>query len=158
MAETEKDRKLKRRTAKARFTRYGNNLDTLMKSEESVSEIQTAYDKYAQSFQEVESTHEEYTELLDDDKFAEEETWMDEIQSKFTQLSLLFKKHVCKAQEVSAYKSPAADATTSQDKGAGSSADGASSMQFKLERIKLPKFKGDVRDYHVFKSDFKHMV
>ena len=158
MAEIEKDRKLKRRTAKARFTRYGNNLDTLMKSEESVSEIQTAYDKYAQSFQEVESTHEEYTELLDDDKFAEEETWMDEIQSKFTQLSLLFKKHVCKAQEVSAYKSPAADATTSQDKGAGSSADGASSMQFKLERIKLPKFKGDVRDYHVFKSDFKHMV
>ena len=58
MAEIEKDRKLKRRTAKARFTRYGNNLDTLMKSEESISEIQTAYDKYAQSFQEVESTHE----------------------------------------------------------------------------------------------------
>ena len=32
------------------------------------------------------------------------------------------------------------------------------SCAFKVEKPKLPKFKGDVRDYFVFRADFKHVV
>ena len=57
-----KNLKLKRSTAKARFTRYGNNLDTLIKSDEAVHEIQEAYEKYAESFTEVEKAHVSHTQ------------------------------------------------------------------------------------------------
>ena len=32
------------------------------------------------------------------------------------------------------------------------------SCAFKVEKPKLPKFKGDVRDCFVFRADFKHVV
>lgn len=34
----------------------------------------------------------------------------------------------------------------------------AESSCFKMERPKLPKFSGDIREYHAFKADFQHVV
>ena len=92
---------------------------------------------------------------MDEEKFDEEETWMDNIQSEFTKLTLMYRKH--KSQQYSTPKSSSATATSSDD-GGGTDDHRSTATQFKLERIKLPKFKGDIRDYHVFKSDFTHMV
>ena len=35
---------------------------------------------------------------------------------------------------------------------------GGSSCNFKIEKPKLPKFSGDVRDYVIFRADFKHAI
>lgn len=34
----------------------------------------------------------------------------------------------------------------------------ANSCGFQMEKPKLPKFKGDVREYAIFKADFKHTI
>ena len=39
-----------------------------------------------------------------------------------------------------------------------SASNAISECSFKIEKPKLPKFGGNVRDYAMFKSDFKHIV
>ena len=66
---------------------------------------------------------------------------MDNIQSEFTKLTLMYRKH--ESQQDSTPKSSCATASSSDD-GGGTDEHGSTATQFKLERIKLPKFKGDV--------------
>ena len=107
MSETEKERKVKRRTAKSRFTRYGKNLNALITADEDINEIKEVYGKYVDAYEYVVQVNLSYTELLDDDKYEEEEKWMDDIQTEFSKLKLLYRKHTLQTGTTPKCSSPA---------------------------------------------------
>ena len=41
---------------------------------------------------------------------------------------------------------------------AGKNNDNSNECSFRMEKPKLPKFSGEIRDYKIFKADFKHLV
>lgn len=179
MAEDKKALKLKRRGAKARFTRHSNGLQMLLDNNRVKPEVQSAFDKVEQAFEALQEVHENFTLTLDDDaEFETEEQWMNDCQKEFMELKITVTDYC--SQTSPDVKTPAEQVSQSEmtpvEREASSpqestsappppdqSPDTSPSMaaarcSFKVEKPKLPKFAGDVRDYEIFKSDFIHMV
>ena len=149
--EVKKSLKLKRRGAKARVTRFANGLQMLLDANREKSEVQGEYDRVQQAYEELQKAHEEYAMTVDDDVFDEEEKWMSDCQSEFSKLKMAFHDHCTQTSQQSQSHSRSSSPPPL-------AAAGSSQSCFKMEKPKLPRFVGDVRDYCVFRSDFKHLI
>nr|XP_054771658.1 uncharacterized protein LOC129279581 [Lytechinus pictus] len=176
MAEDKKSLKLKRRGAKARLTRHSNGLQILLNNNREVPEIQSAYSKFEQAYGDLQETHENFTMTIDDDaEFEIEEQWMGDCQKEFLKLQIEVTDYC--SQTSSGVKTPTEQVLPQSEMPpmqGGSPIPPESAIlyppplqnpgmsdarcSFKVEKPKLPKFAGDVRDYEIFRSDFVHMV
>ncbi|XP_041463438.1 uncharacterized protein LOC121414350 [Lytechinus variegatus] len=164
MTELEKSLKLKRRGAKARFTRLGNALDFLVNEERSVDDISKAESDYEEAYKDLQVKHEALTDTIEDDSvFEEEEKYMDECQKVFLRLQVKVKDYLenlaaaSDGQPVGMQDVRDASPMTDSSQAHGTRV-GTEPSCFKMERPKLPKFTGDLREYHSFKADFQHVV
>ena len=153
--------KLKRRGAKAKFTRYGNELQLLIDEGRSNREVKDSFIKLQQSYNDVQDTHDTYTlSIEDDDEFEKEEEWMGNCQKIFLHYQVAF--HDYSPSTAVATENMVDASLVAGNPGAAVSPSPSSTVTqpscFKIERPKLPKFSGDVREYTVFKSDFTHII
>lgn len=126
----------------------------LLDQQRLYAEVQEAYTRYESIFKDVQDAHDNYTEIIeDDDKFAKEEEWMEECQKTFLNLKLTVNDYQAKKEEVCETLEPEEQHNESKS---DKEKPKQSRSSFDLEKPKLPKFTGDVRDYGVFKSDFMH--
>ncbi|XP_071509125.1 uncharacterized protein [Diadema antillarum] len=143
MADDAKSLKHRRRGAKAKFTRLGNALDFMLSENRPVCEVSEALKSYSEAYASLQSQHEAYTQIIEDDEeFVAEEKWMEDCQKAFLKLQIKEKDYCQK--DVHESPSPEGPATVTS--------------RFKLEKPKLPRFSGDIREYMIFKADFKHVV
>ncbi|XP_041456247.1 uncharacterized protein LOC121408709 [Lytechinus variegatus] len=177
-----KSLRLQRRGAKAKLSRYGKALQSLINDQRPVPEVQEMFEQYAGAFDDLQNKHASYTEVVeDDDEFEKEELWMDECHNSFMKLQII-ERDYCKVDEsfrevtqpqehqqgASARYYQSLEATLSADeqqdespREAGQPADAGRRMKgsaYKMERPKLPSFDGNIRDYCIFKADFLHAV
>ena len=144
-----KQLKLKRRSAKANVTRKGKVVEQLLEEKCSKQEVTEAFTQMKIAFEGLQEKHESYVMTIEDDtEFEEEEVWLDGIQSRF--LTIKFKvKDYEKEDDVSVDEKPDGDPDDSNK---------VAKCNFKMEKPKLPTFSGDVREYSIFKADFRHLV
>ena len=141
-----KSLKHKRRGSKGRFTRTSNALSAVIDAVRPEAEVKEAFQQVQAAFNQVQSAHEELTEQIDDDEeFETEEQWMDDVHSEFTKLQIRYNQYL---QQLEAPPPVTVASPPSR------SSSPSSTPTFKIEKLKLPKFKGDVREYNIFKTDF----
>ena len=92
-ADLTKSLRLKRRGAKALFTRSGNALKSLIDSSRPVAEVQEAYKQFALAYYDLQTKHDAYAETLEDSDFESSEQWMNECQRSFLELQILSKDY-----------------------------------------------------------------
>ncbi|XP_041467176.1 uncharacterized protein LOC121417521 [Lytechinus variegatus] len=153
-----KDLKIKRRTAKAKLTRLSNGLQHLLDDDRDLDEVTDMFKDLNVAYQELEDRHERYCEtIVDDEVFMTEDAWLSECQTSFLDMQRKVKdysKTKLKSDgstEDSVVNNATPEVTTSKSVE-------VSSCKVQVERPKLPRFTGDVRDYMTFKSDFKHLI
>ena len=219
-----KKAKMKRRNGKAVLTRLGKVIIVQMHWNRSNEEIKKALENYEWAFSDLETKHEEVTLLVEDnEKFAEEEQWIEQCQETFLRLKIeaqdymkrqtISEKKQDNIQTVTVTKSdenlptefqstevPVSDEnevmppneesediseipppvlvqeTQDHNVQTSTSANGNNSLDstvntgvttiqanngqslFRIEKPKMPKFAGDVREFGTFRADFKHLV
>ena len=144
MSETEKELKVKRRTAKGKLTRSVNALQELLDNSRPSNEIQDSYRELKIVFEDVQVKHDAYCEVLDDTAFEAEEAWIETCMKTFMQMKM----------KVADY----ADNSGETDESPRAAVSSRTSCKVQVEKPKLPHFSGDVREYQTFKSDFKHLI
>ncbi|XP_030845028.1 uncharacterized protein LOC115918187 [Strongylocentrotus purpuratus] len=154
-----KSLKLRRRGKKGRFTRYSNTLSTIIEASRPETEVKEALEHFQSAFEEVQTAHEEFAEqIVDDAEFEIEERWMNEIHSEFSRLKIECKQYLHRVEPQETSTPPPSSSTSAPPPSSSASAPSSSgTSSFKLEKLKLPKFKGDVREYNIFKTDFVHL-
>lgn len=215
MAETVKEAKINRRTAKASLTRCGKWMTHLIEGKRPELEVREALNKVQVAYDDLVQKHETYAKLIEDDtEFEAQEGWMGECQETFMALEMQAKMYleclVSKGKEllgnsgvveektasekepnsngISTMQSPGTSASygSSNDIGQNTSSFVVEPVQiqskhsvnnngkiansgvnpdiqssecgFKMEKPKMPKFTGDVREYAIFRADFKHAI
>ena len=158
MATDAKSLRLKRRGAKAKLTRRGNAVEFLIDEQRPAKEITEAFQVYLEAYRDLQAQHEHYTELIDDEEeFNTEEKWMEECQETFLRLQIKESNYLGEEE----YSPPdRRDESRGTTHGADShfKVSNASTSNFKMEKPKMPKFTGDIREYNIFKEDFQHVV
>ena len=97
-----KKAKMKRRNGKAALTRLGKVIIVQMHGNRSNEEIKKALENYERAFSDLETKHEEVTLLVEDDeKFAEEERWIEQCQETFIRLKIKAQATSGKRQAIS---------------------------------------------------------
>ena len=83
------DEKKKRSAAKGRFTRIANNLEKCITDPNGDGDdVQQTFGDLESAWKNVEIKHEEYISTLDENaNFQPEETWIDEIEKKYRNIS-----------------------------------------------------------------------
>ncbi|XP_071827786.1 uncharacterized protein [Apostichopus japonicus] len=164
MSEDTKHLKNQRRGAKAKFTRLGNALTYLIEGNRSRSEIDEAFCEVRSAYKVLQTKHEEYAEKVEnEEEFQNEEKWMEECQNTFLKLQILQKdsqvdrpppnpERIVETQ-IDRPDNPGVTPGESYPPIAPSV-----STTFQMEKPKMPKFHGDIREYNIFKADFKHIV
>lgn len=146
--------KIERRSAKATFTRYGNCLKELFNNDETSVDYLTEYfNKFNDSFNNLVIKQDAYCALLDDDEFTNEESLFQESYKIHLGMSTQFNslKNIPTPQGVLTKEESFKD--SHKDK-----SNTASSSLLKMEKVKMPTFNGDIREYFIFKEDFLYMV
>ena len=125
--------KIGRRTAKAALTRIGNTVEYEIDNKRPENEVRNSLLKLNNAFDTLVLKHEVLTSLItDDDEFEKEEKWLAECQQYFLRIDLGVKTYI-ESVNVEISKP-------------------------ELQQPKLPKFSGDVREYVIFRADFKHTI
>ncbi|KAJ8022200.1 hypothetical protein HOLleu_39614 [Holothuria leucospilota] len=173
--------KLQRRTAKGKLTRTQNAVQFLLKGKRPSSEVKDSFIECKQAFEDVCKKHEEYTSVIvQDEEFDKQEKWIDECQQAFLELKIQVNDYCHdtvdlkgsdraeSAEEVSPVNPVREEAAPLVQEevpepehlpiAEQSEVRSAQFSKLKMEKPKMPKFSGDVRDYHVFKSDFMHAM
>ncbi|XP_063970046.1 uncharacterized protein LOC129255891 [Lytechinus pictus] len=149
--DTTESLKIKRRTAKGKLTRMEKALNFQMEQHRPSSEVNDAFESYKAAYDQVNDVHEKYTAtILDDTQYEAEEKWLDVIQESFLNRQM----------EVTDYSKDDVESSSPLDEIQMMQASSVSPLSsiVKLEKTKLPRFTGDVRDYHIFRKDFIHMT
>ena len=196
------DAKKARRNAKSSLTRHCNNLVRMIENNRPLEEVKEALNLVETDYKTAVTKHEELVEQIDDEEYAKEEKWIEDICERTLHLKFRAKDYTLKLQQAQATQDkdgeiaksqqtqvtqesnvenantvtidsetdptnvvdnlellsePEEDATsvTSEKPNVETKID---SCAFKVKKPKLPKFKGDARDYVVFRSDFKNVV
>ena len=200
-----KQAKTERRTAKSAFTRAGKTLIHQISNERSEEEVREALNKFRNTYDLLETKHDSYAQLIEDEHYEEEEKWQEECQEQFLKLETeakLYIAHTDQSKTVNVDQKTfdftgnklENDAVSGQfetkkhhdenmigiqgmtvaDDGQSTSSDISqhpahtlkdqlqlnqnNACTFKHQKPKLPVFSGDVREYAIFKSDFKHAI
>ena len=143
MSATEGELKVKRRTAKGKFTRSVNALKELLDNNRSIKEVEESYHELKKVYEDVQAKHDAYCEALDDEAFEAEEVWIQNCMKTFMQMKMKVVDYA-DGSETDESPRPATSSVTS--------------CKVQVEKPKLPRFSGDIREYQTFKSDFKHLI
>ncbi|CAB4025983.1 hypothetical protein AWC38_SpisGene18824, partial [Paramuricea clavata] len=127
------DAKKARRNAKSSLTRRGNNLYSMIENNRPVEEITEALELVEIDYKTVVEKHEALVEKVDDEEFDGEEKWIEDCREKTLILKFRAKDYILKSKQEQVTQD-----TNKEVK----------SCAFKVEKPKLPKFSGDVRDYY----------
>ncbi|XP_041467150.1 uncharacterized protein LOC121417494 [Lytechinus variegatus] len=153
-----RDLKIKRRTAKAKLTRLSNGLQHLLDDDRDLDEVTDMFKDLNVAYQELEDRHERYCEtIVDDEVFMTEDAWLSECQTSFLDMQRKVKDY-SKTKVKSDRSTEDSVVNTATPEVTTSKSEEVSSCKVQVERPKLPRFTGDVRDYMTFKSDFKHLI
>eukprot|EP00057_Strongylocentrotus_purpuratus_P011425 XP_011665899.1 PREDICTED: uncharacterized protein LOC105439066 [Strongylocentrotus purpuratus] len=153
MAETAGELKAKRRMAKGKLTRGMNQLQALLNTERSIKEVDESYHEFRKLYENVEAKHDAYSEVLDDNAYEAEQAWMEECMNSFMQMKLKVVDYVGNSTGVD----DTVD-TTREAESPRSEVRNTTACHVQIEKPKLPRFSGDIREYQTFKSDFKHLI
>ena len=140
-----------RNSAKFELTALRSSIDSvhmvLEHSHASESSVTDVRDHMKQQLNVYHSKQREYVDLLSDEEDLEEQAaMMSKMQALYTSASLEAGK-IIQQKEKALTK---VEKKSTQEKGG--------SMEMKLERMKMPSFSGNIRDFPCFKNDFKKQV
>ena len=139
--------KNKRRAAKSNFSRISNSLNGKLHDARPIEEVEEHFAKYSTSYEELIKAHENYAMSLDDEKYDDESHYLEESEYTFNTLENKVKDYLMKKKKEKPSEITGTHTPSSSEK-----------SLLKLEKPKLPKFAGDVRDYNIFRSDFEHFI
>ena len=180
--------KASRRTAKVSLTRAGKALRSMVESKRPASEVRESFVKMQEAYEKLIVKHEDVTQLIEtDEEFAKEEEWLEESLEMFIRLEIYAKEYIdqsvatgkksienvlhmremaslqttmvcpeCSRVNKSINTSPNNDSIVENSGNDYAIPSGA--CGFKMEKPKMPKFCGDVREYAIFRADFKHAI
>lgn len=151
----EEEGKKMRTTAKAQFTRAERNLLAALNAETDTWTITRRYEDLANRWNKVQDAHDAYVLTLDDTAVEAEAAWIDELANRFSEVELGVGKMLngkeCKdtpaKSEETVVESPRDDKPAIQQHSG-----------IKLERMQFSTFKGDIRKYPEFKSEFTKYI
>ncbi|CAB3986359.1 Hypothetical predicted protein [Paramuricea clavata] len=161
--------------AKGALTRAMNVTNELIEASRSKSEVKQAFEELQWAHEGLVMKHEEFTMLLDDEVFEEAEKWMqkiDEEKSKQNVSDSVIGESSEETNEESngsqgsnnlieqstVFNENNHPSTMQNPEMIQYSQSSAKPFTVKHEKAKLPVFAGDVRQYFIFKSDYKHAV
>ncbi|KAJ8019123.1 hypothetical protein HOLleu_42503 [Holothuria leucospilota] len=187
MCGTMENKKIKRRTSRARFTRQKRTVESLIDQEEPLKEILESFQKLELAYAELQDKHDEYCETIEDtDQYNKEEEYLEGCQDEFLAIRAKVKAVTRKNEDSRSPKqdqAPKQPVQSPQQQTDGDSSESSSIIQSnrqltedqsthestpskpgktrlkpRIEKPKLPIFTGDVREYRTFKDDFRHMI
>lgn len=148
--------KAARSTAKSQFTRAENKLKDSLTAEPAVplDTIKRRFDDLSTKWTKAQDVHDEYVEAIlttaTEEELTTEEAWITDVSNRFDSLEISVDRHIEKRQNKGT-------ATETEVRNDGIETPITKSM-LKLDRMKLPKFDGNLRKYPEFKSTFvKHV-
>ena len=162
-----KQAKIKWSNCKGTLTCQGKVVCHRLSANRPAEEIRKELKKYELAFEDLLSKHEEFLMLLEDDEqFEHEEAWMEECQEIYLKLSTASQasqEHVAEVQNSIVDNFQGADNLitndiTEQNTPPVNANGNNTQSSFRMEKPKMPKFSGDVRQFAIFKADFKHLV
>lgn len=160
------------RGAKAKATRIGNAMKSLLDETRPIEEVKEVYEKYILAYDELQDKHDKFTELIDDDdEFEKEAQWLEECQQSFLRHQISFRDY-CKTAEMErdvVSQEPMTDsiqndeASPSREEVHTQNPHGQRTNRrvesiYRMEKPKMPIFNGNVREYCIFKADFQHAL
>ena len=160
-----------RRAAKGNLTRTLNAGKMLIQAKRPSQEVQEALEEIKAAYTDLVSKHEAFTMYLNDEEYAEAETWMDDCIHEYMTFSMLANDYTDGASEHEEHKVTVNDENNeahsladvhSHENEDNHSAElavaSAKPFVLKHEKPKLPSFHGDVRKYFIFRDGFEHAV
>ncbi|KAG1697393.1 hypothetical protein GQR58_006003 [Nymphon striatum] len=164
--------KLSRRGAKGALTRVSNAIQYNLNNNRPKEEIMKMLSKLETAYESLVTKHEQYSECIEDEKDYELlEEDLNNVQVQYLEVWTRTKDYVStidkqvnhntEPQEFSNLSISDSDNNknlSSAEENIASTKPTDSVCKFKLERPKMPTFSGDVREYGMFKSDFKHAI
>ena len=152
--------KVERRTAKAAFTRAMKALEHVIANNRPREEITAILNKLQGAFDNLVGKHAGFASLVEDDEECDrEEKWLAECQDVFMETETRAKICIDKMTEntLTGNKDEELE-RPSESLEIPHSIKDQQYCGFKLEKPKLPTFSGDVREYAIFRSNFKHAI
>ena len=131
--------KRKRTTSKRTFNRLANALEQILQGDSPQMTIQRRYVDLKDTWREVQATHDEYIDSLEEDADVEaEDAWLNELSDIFYKLEIQMDLVLDERKEVNSEEvNGDLKQTTVQ-----------------IERMKFDIFDGDIRKYPKFKDEF----
>ena len=93
------DAKKARRNAKSSLTRRCNNLVSMIENNRPLEEVKEALNHVETDYNTVVTKHEELVEQIDDEEYAKEEAWIENIRERTLNLKFRAKDYILKLQQ-----------------------------------------------------------
>ncbi|KAJ8021029.1 hypothetical protein HOLleu_40783 [Holothuria leucospilota] len=148
------NKKIKRRTSRARFTRQKRTVESLLDQEEPLKEILESIQKLELAYAELQDKHDEYCETIEDtDQYNKEEEYLEGCQDEFLAIRAKVKA-VTRNKEDS--RSPKTGSGTQTASSVTSTTNRRIFIRIQFDYSKQQTI--DRREYWTFKDDFRHMI
>ena len=142
----------KRNTARAVFDAlYGNASHTMENEKVTTTHMKSLQSQLEEAFVDCKQKHEKLIELIDKDSAERELRWIFDVQQCYSEISELMETRVDENESKTFIKS--SDGATLK-----LTTDAMKPSNIHLEKIKMPRFEGELRDYPQFKRDFEKQV
>ena len=142
----------KRNTARAVFDAlYGNASHTMENEKVTTTHMKSLQSQLEEAFVDCKQKHEKLIELIDKDSAERELRWIFDVQQRYSEISELMETRVDENESKTFIKSN--DGATLK-----LTTDAMKPSNIHLEKIKMPRFDGELRDYPQFKRDFEKQV
>ena len=82
-----------RSTAKARLTKYGNNLRKYINDKNSLEIVDALYSDFVCAWKNLEDKHDAYVSICDDNESSANEEWFDDVQKCFNDIRLMYMEY-----------------------------------------------------------------
>ena len=141
--------KRKRTTSKRTFNRLANALEQILQGDSPQMTIQRRYVDLKDTWREVQATHDEYIDSLEEDADVEaEDAWLNELSDIFYKLEIQMDLVLDERKEVN---SEEVNGDLKQTKTVKQST-------VQIERMKFDIFDGNIRKYPKFKDEFLRYI
>ncbi|KAG1660094.1 hypothetical protein GQR58_022184 [Nymphon striatum] len=160
---------LSRKGAKGALTKVSNAIKYKLDNNRPKDEVMKRLSKLETAYKSLVTKHEKYSECIEDEKDYEIiEEDLNNVQVQYLEVWTRTKDYInnldkqvnTEPQEFSSLSisDNNNNLSSAEENIASSKPTETSVCKFKLERPKMPTFSGDVREYGMFKSDFKHVI
>ena len=155
-----------RTLAKTAFTRSANALDEAIKQDAPSVSIQRKLERMQECFKEVENRNDEYQLSLTEPE-TDQEQWISEISMRFEQMEInadvLEEKRRIEAEKQSEAKKREEqemrdELRREEERKRQDSNERTKQAGFKIEKLRIEQFDGNLREYPSFKSNFERFL